>query len=116
MPGPHKHLVDTATQLRRLKELVDAGVRPRVANHLLLCELALAAVAASPAAAEDLAPHIAVVLLDTGTFEAAKATCIAPEHARSWQLLAAGTDQPVRARCLHLAQLCRRSGLRVVAS
>ncbi len=116
MAATRKHLVDTAVQLRRLKELVDAGIRPRVANHLLLCELALAAVAASPAAADDVAPHVAVVLLDTGTFEAAKALCVAPEHARAWQALAASTDQPVRARCLHLAQLCRRSGLRVVAS
>lgn len=116
MPVTRKHLVDTTTQLRRLKELVDAGVRPRVANHLLLCELALAAVTATPSAADDVAPHVAVVLLDTGTFEAAKAACVAPELARAWQLLAACTDQPIRARCLHLAQLCRRRGLRVVAS
>jgi hypothetical protein len=117
MPAARKLSVDTSIQLRRLKELVDAGVRPRVANHLLICELALAAVASAPAAAEDLAPHVDVVLLDTATFEAAKAACVAPAHARAWQLLAAAcTEQPVHARCLHLGQLCRRRALRVVAS
>lgn len=101
--------------LHRLRELSRAGLRPRVANQVLVCDLVLTTVRLSPGSAPEVSGHIAAALSDPDVFEAAKRLCTPAFQAPAWEALAHATEQPIRARCLHLAQLSRRRRLRVVS-
>jgi hypothetical protein len=35
--------------------------------------------------------------------------CTGPEHEHHWDILAAGTVEPVRSRCTELARMCREA-------
>ncbi|GAB3253982.1 hypothetical protein [Nocardioides dilutus] len=94
----------------RLVELRAAGLDDFVANGVMLAEFALIAVEVSGAdAVSAVGPHLATVLVEPRVVEALRLHCVAPEHEHHWDILAAGSIEPVRSRCTELARLCREA-------
>lgn len=99
----------------RVDQLMGAGLSLPVAVNVAICELSLVSAQRSEGSARWMARHVAEVLTDGGTFDAVRRHCVAPEWEAPWRDLARWTSEPVRGRCLTLARLCRRNGLRVVS-
>ena len=94
----------------RLVELRGSGLDDFVANGVMVAEVALIAVEVSGAdAVSAVGPHLATVLVEPRVMEALRVHCTAPEHEHHWDILAAGSVEPVRSRCTELARLCRRA-------
>ena len=104
-------LVDKLDRLEppgRLLELRAAGLDDFVANGVLVAEMALICVEVSgPDAVSAVGPHLATVMVEPRVFDALQVHCTAPEHEHHWDVLAAGSIEPVRSRCIELARLCR---------
>jgi hypothetical protein len=91
----------------RLVELLDAGLDEFQANGVMVAEVAFIAIGvAGDDAAATVAPHVAAVILEPRVFEAMRAHCTSPEHARAWEALAGCATEPMRSRCAELARLC----------
>jgi len=99
----------------RVDQLIGAGLSQPVAVNVAICELSLVSTQRSEGSARWMARHVGEVLIDGGTFDAVRRHCVAPEWETPWRELARWTSEPVRSRCLTLARLCRRNGLRVVS-
>jgi hypothetical protein len=94
----------------RLVELRAAGLDDYVANGVMVAEVALIAVEVSGAVAVSaVGPHLATVMVEPRVMEALRVHCAAPEHEHHWDILAAGSIEPVRSRCTELARLCREA-------
>jgi hypothetical protein len=92
----------------RLVELRAAGLDDFVANGVMLAEFALIAVEVSGAdALSTVGPHLATVMVEPRVVDALRVHCVSPEHEHHWDILAAGSIEPVRSRCNELARLCR---------
>lgn len=106
-------LVDELDDLEppgRLLELRKAGLDDFVANGVMVAEVALIAVEVSGAdAVSAVGPHLATVMVEPRVVEALRVHCTAPEHEHHWDVLAAGSIEPVRSRCTELARLCREA-------
>lgn len=95
---------------RRLVELRAAGLDDFVANGVMVAEVALVAVEVSGAeAVSAVGPHLATVMVEPRVLEALRVHCTAPQHEHHWDILAAGSVEPVRSRCTELARLCREA-------
>ncbi len=74
----------------------------------MVAEVALIAVEVSGAdAVSAVGPHLATVMVEPRVVDALRIHCTAPEHEHHWDVLAAGSIEPVRSRCTELARLCR---------
>jgi len=94
----------------RLLELRAAGLDDFVANGVMVAETALICVEVSGAdAVSAVGPHLAAVMVEPRVFEALRVHCTAPEHEHRWDILAAGSVEPVRSRCTELARLSSRA-------
>lgn len=94
----------------RVVELRAAGLSDFVANGVLVAETALICVQVSGAdAVSAVGPHLATVMVEPRVVDALRVHCVAPEHEHHWDILAAGTVEPVRSRCTELARLCREA-------
>lgn len=94
----------------RLRELRAAGLDDFVANGVMLAELALTCVEVSGAdAVSAIGPHLATAMVEPRVLDALRVHCTAPEHEHHWDILAAGSIEPVRSRCTELARLCREA-------
>jgi hypothetical protein len=102
--------VDDLEAPGRLLELRAAGLDDVVAEGVMLAEFALIAVRVSgPDAVSVVGPHLASVIVEPRVLDALRVYCTAPEHEHHWDMLAAGTVEPVRSRCTELARLCREA-------
>lgn len=99
----------------RLEQLVASGLPPDVATQVAVCELSLTGAAAADAVDHLMSAQVAAALTDTAIYDAVRRHCVAPEWASVWDRFARWSVDPVRARCLEMAQLCRRRRLRVVS-
>lgn len=94
----------------RLVELRAAGLDDFVANGVMVAETALICVQVSGAdAVSAVGPHLAAVMLEPRVVDALRVHGVAPEHEHLWDILAAGSVEPVRSRCTELARLCREA-------
>jgi hypothetical protein len=94
----------------RLLELRAAGLDDFVANGVMVAEVALIAVTVSgPDAVSAVGPHLASVIVEPRVLDALRVHCTGPEHEHHWDILAAGTVEPVRSRCTELARMCREA-------
>jgi hypothetical protein len=94
----------------RLTELRATGLDDIVANGVMVAEVALIAVEVSgPDAVSAVGPHLASVIVEPRVLEALRVHCTGPEHEHHWDILAAGTVEPVRSRCTELARMCREA-------
>ena len=94
----------------RLLELRAAGLDDFVANGVMVAETALVCVGVSGAdAVSAVGPHLATVMVEPRVVEALRVHCTAPEHEHGWDVLAAGSIEPVRSRCTELARLSREA-------
>jgi hypothetical protein len=84
---------------------VPPGQLAEAAYHV--CEASVQAARAGEAAAALAAPYVAAVLFDSAVYGAARARLTLPDHAAGWEALARMTHEPVRSRCLELAQASR---------
>jgi hypothetical protein len=94
----------------RLLELRAAGLDDFVANGVMVAEVALIAVQVSGAdAVSAVGPHLASVMVEPRVVDALRVHCTAAEHEHHWDVLAAGSIEPIRSRCTELARLCRQA-------
>ena len=94
----------------RLRELRAAGLDDFVANGVMVAEVALTAVQVSGAdAVSAIGPHLATVMVEPRVVDALKVHCISAEHEHHWDVLAAGSIEPIRSRCTELARLCHQA-------
>jgi hypothetical protein len=94
----------------RLVELRAAGLNDFVANGVMIAELALLSVATAGAEVVGaIGPSLATVMVEPRIIDALRVHCTAPEHEHAWDVLAAGSIEPVRTRCTELARLCREA-------
>ena len=101
---------DALDEPGRLLELRAAGLDDFVANGVMVAEVALIAVAVSgPDAVSAVGPHLASVIVEPRVLDALRVHCTMPEHEHHWDILAAGTVEPVRSRCTELARMCREA-------
>lgn len=76
----------------------------------MLAEMAVICVEVSGAdAATIVGPHLATAMVEPRVVDALRVHCTAPEHEHHWDVLAAGSIEPVRSRCTELARLCREA-------
>jgi len=90
----------------RVVELFEAGLSIPVAEAICTCEIALIAADVVPEGLAAAAPHASTALVHDDVFEAALEHCVSPERERAWRALARWTTEPVRSRCLRLADAC----------
>jgi hypothetical protein len=92
-----------------IRALQEAGLDPLRANNIGVCDVALIAAEVSPETLAAVGCSLQAVLVDRRTFEAARVHRTAPHHAAAWRALAGVVPEPVRSRCLELADLSGRS-------
>lgn len=84
-------------------ELEEAGLDPLRANNIGVCDVALMVATMAPEALSAVGSSLQAVLTDRRTFEAARVHRTAPQYAAAWRALAGVVPEPVRSRCLDLA-------------
>jgi len=99
----------------RVDQLMGAGLSLPVAVNVAICELSLVSAQRSASSSRAMSRHVSAALVDDRTYEAVRRHCVAQEWEAEWRGFARWTSEPVRSRCLMLAKLCRRAGLRVVS-
>lgn len=105
-----KEAFDALEPPGRLLDLRAAGLDDFVANGVMVAETALICVEVSGAeAVSAVGPHLATVMVEPRVVDALRVHCVAPEHEHHWDILAAGSIEPVRGRCTELARLCREA-------
>jgi hypothetical protein len=71
-----------------------------------VAEVALIAVQVPGAdSVSALGPHLATVMVEPRVFDALRVHCIAAEREHHWDVLAAGSIEPIRSRCTELARM-----------
>lgn len=99
----HDDLSQQPNTAPALRELEEAGLDPLRANNIGVCDVALIAALVAPDAIAAVSGPLQAVLVDRRTYDAALVHRTGPEHADGWRALAAVVPEPVRSRCLTLA-------------